>query len=91
MSRNVSGGRFMSIRWAASTIRSNTICSPRWHAHPPQGATSRRRLLRGGRSAVHQTSLWQSYRVVIRYYLNSVGLRGRDPFLRLMVAQRRAL
>jgi hypothetical protein len=37
-----------------------------------------------------QTTLWQSYGVVIRY-LNSVGLRGRDPFLCPLVAQRRAL
>jgi fatty acid desaturase len=36
------------------------------------------------------TSLWQSYRVVIGY-LNTVGLRGKDPFLCPLVAQRRAL
>src|SRR5512132_2124059 len=37
-----------------------------------------------------RTTLWQSYRIVIGY-LNSVGLRGKDPFLCHMVAQRRAL
>jgi fatty acid desaturase len=37
-----------------------------------------------------RTTLWQSYRIVIGY-LNSVGLRGKDPFLCPMVAQRRAL
>jgi fatty acid desaturase len=37
-----------------------------------------------------QMTLWQSYGVIIRY-LNSVGLRGRDPFLCPLVAQRRAL
>jgi fatty acid desaturase len=37
-----------------------------------------------------RTTLWQSYRVVIGY-LNTVGLRGKDPFLCPMVAQRRAL
>jgi hypothetical protein len=37
-----------------------------------------------------QMTLWQSYRVIIRY-LNSVGLRGRDPFLCPLVTQRRAL
>jgi hypothetical protein len=37
-----------------------------------------------------QMTLWQSYRVIIRY-LNRVGLRGRDPVLCPLVAQRRAL
>jgi hypothetical protein len=37
-----------------------------------------------------QTTLWQSYRIVIDY-LNTVGLRSRDPFLCPLVAQRRAL
>jgi fatty acid desaturase len=37
-----------------------------------------------------RTTLWQSYRAVISY-LNSVGLRAKDPFLCPMVAQRRAL
>jgi hypothetical protein len=37
-----------------------------------------------------QMTLWQSYRVIIRY-LNTIGLRGRDPFLCPLVAQRRAL
>jgi hypothetical protein len=32
----------------------------------------------------------QSYRIVIGY-LNSVGLRGKDPFACPLVAQRRAL
>jgi hypothetical protein len=37
-----------------------------------------------------QKTLWQSYGAVIRY-LNNVGLRGKDPFLCPLVAQRRAL
>jgi fatty acid desaturase len=37
-----------------------------------------------------QTSLWQAYRTVI-HYLNTVGLKGKDPFLCPLVAQRRAL
>ena len=37
-----------------------------------------------------QTTLWQSYKSVIRY-LNAVGLRGKDPFLCPLVAQRRAV
>jgi fatty acid desaturase len=37
-----------------------------------------------------QTSLWSAYRTVITY-LNGVGLKGKDPFLCPLVAQRRAL
>jgi fatty acid desaturase len=36
-----------------------------------------------------QTTLWQSYGIVVRY-LNTVGLKGRDPFLCPLVAQRQA-
>ncbi|HET9649115.1 MAG TPA: acyl-CoA desaturase, partial [Microlunatus sp.] len=37
-----------------------------------------------------QTSLWSAYRSVISY-LNTVGLKGKDPFLCPLVAQRRAI
>ncbi|HEU4546846.1 MAG TPA: acyl-CoA desaturase [Microlunatus sp.] len=37
-----------------------------------------------------QTTLWSAYGTVIRY-LNTVGLKGKDPFLCPLVAQRRAL
>jgi fatty acid desaturase len=37
-----------------------------------------------------QTTLWSAYRSVIRY-LNTVGLKGKDPFLCPLVAQRRAI
>jgi fatty acid desaturase len=37
-----------------------------------------------------QTSLWQAYRTVV-HYLNTVGLKGKDPFLCPLVAQRRAI
>jgi fatty acid desaturase len=37
-----------------------------------------------------QTSLWSAYRTVIGY-LNTVGLKGKDPFLCPLVAQRRTL
>ena len=37
-----------------------------------------------------RTTLWQAYRSVIGY-LNTVGLREKDPFLCPLVAQRRAL
>jgi fatty acid desaturase len=37
-----------------------------------------------------RTSLWQAYRSIIGY-LNTVGLKGNDPFLCPLVAQRRSL
>ena len=37
-----------------------------------------------------QTSLWHAYRTVV-HYLNTVGLKGKDPFLCPLVAQRRAI
>jgi linoleoyl-CoA desaturase len=37
-----------------------------------------------------QTSIWAAYRTVIGY-LNTVGLKGKDPFLCPLVAQRRAI
>lgn len=38
-----------------------------------------------------QTTLWESYGLVVVRYLNTVGLCGRDPFLCPVVATRRAL
>ena len=37
-----------------------------------------------------QTTLWSAYRTIIGY-LNTVGLKGKDPFLCPLVAQRRAI
>ena len=37
-----------------------------------------------------EVNLWAAYRAVIRY-LNTVGLKGNDPFLCPLVAQRRAI
>ena len=51
---------------------------------------ARRRLLRRQGVPYTHTTLWQSYRIVICYF-NTVGLRGKAPFLCPMVAQRRAL
>ena len=74
MSRNVSGGRFMSILMGGLNYQiehhpvplDGTPSSARCNLSSPP--TARRKV------PYTQTSLWQSYRVVIRY-LNSVGLR----------------
>ena len=67
--------------WAASTTRSSTTCSPRW----PGPTCARLQPLVAAYCAAEgvpytQTTLWQAYRSVIGY-LNTVGLRGKDPFL----------
>jgi fatty acid desaturase len=91
MSRNVSGGRFMSILMGGLNYQIEH------HLFPSMARPYLRKVqpLVAAYCAAEgvpytQTSLWQSYRVIIRY-LNSVGLKGKDPFLCPLVAQRRAL
>ena len=79
MSRNVSGGRFMSILMGGLNYQIEH------HLFPSMARPYLRKVqpLVAAYCAAEgvpytQTSLWQSYRVVIRY-LNSVGLRGRTP------------
>jgi fatty acid desaturase len=91
MSRNVSGGRFMSILMGGLNHQIEH------HLFPSMARPYLRKVqpLVADYCAAEgvpytQMTLWQSYRVVIRY-LNNVGLRGRDPFLCPLVAQRRAL
>ncbi|HEX6760839.1 MAG TPA: acyl-CoA desaturase [Propionibacteriaceae bacterium] len=91
MSRNVSGGRFMSILMGGLNYQIEH------HLFPSMARPYLRKVqpLVAAYCAAEgvpytQTSLWQAYGVVIRY-LNSVGLRGKDPFLCPLVAQRRAL
>jgi Fatty acid desaturase len=91
MSRNISGGRFMSILMGGLNYQIEH------HLFPSMARPYLRNVqpLVAAYCAAEgvpytQTTLWQSYGVVIRY-LNSVGLRGRDPFLCPLVAQRRAL
>jgi fatty acid desaturase len=91
MSRNISGGRFMSILMGGLNYQIEH------HLFPSMARPYLRKVqpLVVAYCAAEgvpytQTTLWQSYGVVIRY-LNSVGLRGRDPFLCPLVAQRRAL
>ena len=91
MSRNVSGGRFMSMLMGGLNYQIEH------HLFPSMARPALRKVqpLVAAYCAAQgvpytQMTLWQSYRVIIRY-LNSVGLRGKDPFLCPLVAQRRAL
>jgi fatty acid desaturase len=91
MSRNISGGRFMSILMGGLNYQIEH------HLFPSMARPYLRKVqpLVAAYCAAEgvpytQTTLWQSYGVIIQY-LNSVGLRGRDPFLCPLVAQRRAL
>ena len=91
MSRNVSGGRFMSILMGGLNYQIEH------HLFPSMARPYLRKVqpLVAAYCAAEgvpytQTTLWQSYRIIIQY-LNSVGLKGKDPFLCPLVAQRRAL
>jgi fatty acid desaturase len=91
MSRNISGGRFMSMLMGGLNHQIEH------HLFPSMARPYLRKVqpLVAAYCAAEgvpytQMTLWQSYGVIIRY-LNSVGLRGRDPFLCPLVAQRRAL
>jgi fatty acid desaturase len=91
MSRNVHGGRFISMLMGGLNYQIEH------HLFPSMARPALRKVqpLVAAYCAAEgvpytQLTLWQSYRVIIRY-LNSVGLRGRDPFLCPLVAQRRAL
>jgi fatty acid desaturase len=91
MSRNVSGGRLMAMLMGGLNYQIEH------HLFPSMARPALRKVqpLVAAYCAAEgvpytRMTLWQSYRVVIRY-LNSVGLRGKDPFLCPLVAQRRAL
>jgi fatty acid desaturase len=91
MSRNITGGPLISIFMGGLNYQVEH------HLFPSMARPHLRKI----RSLVAtycadegvpytQISLWQSYRTVIGY-LNTVGLKGKDPFLCPLVAQRRAL
>jgi fatty acid desaturase len=91
MSRNISGGRLMSIFMGGLNYQIEHHLFPsmaRPHLRRAQPLVAAYCADQG--VPYTQTSLWQAYRSVIGY-LNTVGLRGKDPFLCPMVAQRRAL
>nr|WP_232530985.1 acyl-CoA desaturase [Microlunatus antarcticus] len=90
-SRNISGGRWVSV------LMGGLNHQVEHHLFPSMARPHLRRLapLVAAHCAAEgvpytQTTLLQSYRQVV-VYLNTVGLKGRDPFLCPLVAQRRAL
>jgi fatty acid desaturase len=91
MSRNISGGPLMSIFMGGLNYQIEHHLFPsmaRPYLRKAQPLVSAYCAAQG--VPYTRTTLWQSYRIVIGY-LNSVGLRGKDPFLCPLVAQRRAL
>ncbi len=91
MSRNVTGGRLMSIFMGGLNYQVEHHLFPsmaRPHLRKIQPLVAAYCAAEG--VPYTQTTLWQSYRIVIGY-LNTVGLKGKDPFLCPLVAQRRAL
>jgi fatty acid desaturase len=91
MSRNIRGGRFMSIFMGGLNYQVEHHLFPsmaRPHLRRAQPLIAAYCAAQG--VPYTQTTLWQAYRSVISY-LNTVGLRDKDPFLCPIVAQRRAL
>lgn len=91
MSRNITGGPLMSIFMGGLNYQVEH------HLFPSMARPHLRKIapLVAAHCAAEgvpytQTSLFAAYRNVISY-LNTVGLKGRDPFLCPIVAQRRAL
>ena len=91
MSRNISGGPLISIFMGGLNYQIEHHLFPsmaRPHLRKAQPFVSAYCAAQG--VPYTRTTLWQAYRSVLGY-LNSVGLRGKDPFLCPLVAQRRAL
>jgi fatty acid desaturase len=91
MSRNISGGRLISIFMGGLNYQIEHHLFPsmaRPHLRKAQPLVSAYCAAQG--VPYTRITLWRSYRSVIGY-LNTVGLRGKDPFLCPLVAQRRAL
>jgi fatty acid desaturase len=91
MSRNITGGRLISLFMGGLNYQVEHHLFPsmaRPHLRKIQSLVATYCADEG--VTYTQTSLWQSYRTVIGY-LNTVGLKGKDPFLCPLVAQRRAL
>lgn len=91
MSRNITGGRLVSVFMGGLNYQIEH------HLFPSMARPQLRKAqhLVAAHCAAEgvpytQTSLWTAYRTVIGY-LNTVGLKGKDPFLCPMVAQRRAI
>ena len=91
MSRNISGGPLISVFMGGLNYQIEHHLFPsmaRPYLRKAQPLVAAYCAAQG--VPYTRTTLWQSYRIVVGY-LNSVGLRGKDPFLCPLVAQRRAL
>jgi fatty acid desaturase len=91
MSRNITGGPPMSIFMGGLNYQIEHHLFPsmaRPHLRKIQPLVAAYCAAEG--VPYTQTSLWSAYRSVIGY-LNTVGLKGKDPFLCPLVAQRRAI
>ena len=91
MSRNITGGPLMSIFMGGLNHQVEHHLFPsmaRPHLRKIQPLVAAYCAAEG--VPYTQTTLWGAYRSVIDY-LNTVGLKGRDPFLCPLVAQRRAI
>ena len=91
MSRNISGGPLMSVFMGGLNYQVEHHLFPsmaRPHLRKIQPLVAAYCAAEG--VPYTQTSLWAAYRHVVGY-LNTVGLRGRDPFLCPLVANRRAI
>jgi fatty acid desaturase len=83
-SRNIAGGRWLSIAMGGLNHQVEH------HLFPSMAAPLVAAHCEAEGVPYTQTTLREGYRQVITY-LNTVGLKGRDPFLCPLVAQRRAL
>ncbi len=91
MSRNISGGPVMSIVMGGLNYQIEHHLFPsmaRPHLRKVRSLVTAHCAAEG--VPYTQVSLWSAYRTVITY-LNTVGLKGRDPFLCPLVAERRAI
>jgi fatty acid desaturase len=91
MSRNISGGRVIDIFMGGLNHQVEHHLFPsmaRPHLRKAQPLVAA--YCADQQVPYTQTTLWQSYRIITRY-LNTVGLRGRDPFLCPLVAARRSV
>jgi len=91
MSRNISGGSLISVFMGGLNYQIEHHLFPsmaRPYLRKAQPLVAAYCAAQG--VPYTRTTLWQSYRAVIGY-LNTVGLRGKDPFLCPLIAQRRAL
>jgi hypothetical protein len=79
MSRNISGGRLISIYMGGLNYQIEHHLFPSMARRYPRKAQPLVAAYRAAQGVPHtRTTLWQSYRIVIGY-LNTVGLQGKDP------------